>query len=681
MRFQFLLSLFLFFIILPLQADESVYKIQRNEDIVSLFPKSKKDTQIFKNQSLESGSNKLKKVINSIRCGQHKKIILREFDELLLYLKTKISIAEAMTLIDPREEVREVAHSAQLTLQEKYDSIFIEQASIYNFFKNSFHTFPLSTSEKNFVSEIIYKFEVNGQSLPSNEKAQVQKLKSQISKLEQLFLKNIQEDDAYIYLREENLDGVGEEVKASLPMNKKGFLKINSNHPHYGTVLCTCNSQPVRKRLIELRQNRGYPSNEEVLKDLIIKRNELANILGFKSFAHLRLHNEMSGTPERALTFLNDLWKQSYQKEKAEFKSIAETLPPSISLNKNGKVESWDVSYVTNYYKRKTFSLNKDLIAQYFPIDQTFIGLMKIFEEFFDIHIKKVPISGLWHEDIQMLEISDKKENILGYILLDLFHRKDKYSHACDIPIIAGAIVDGKRYPALDVVVTSFPKGSDEIPTLLKYYDVQTFFHEFGHAIHDILIQNEVLYYANIFNMKYDFIELPSQLLEEWLWEPEILKKISCHYQTKQPMPDHMIDKIVRTKNAFSGYFVQSQCYLSKLALELFSGDVQDPTKLSNQLNLNLIPNYEPLENSHFHLSFGHLTEYGPVYYGYLWSKVFALDIFNEIKKEGLLNPGVGVRYRKEILEKGSSVDPNILLKNFLGRPPSQEAFIKSLEL
>lgn len=680
MRSILFLPLFIWFLILPLQAEEAVYKIYSNADILSLFPKTKREMQQFRDQSLEEGKKKLIEIKNGVKSTQNEKIILKKFDEILLYLKTKESIAEAMTLVNPDKELREEALITQLAFQEKYNSLFNEETEIYHFFKNSFKNCPLTRDQKNFISAIIYKFEINGQNLPLNKKKEVQKLKTQIAKLEQLFLKNIQENNSYISLSKEELQGVGGEIVDSFVMSENGLIKIHCNNPYYTNVLCSCDSQPVRKRLIELRQNRGFPSNDTVLKDLIKKRNELALTLGFKSFAHLRLHGEMSGSPEKASDFLDELWQHSWQKEQAEFQSIIQFLPSGISLNEKGKLESWDASYCSNLYKKKLTSINQESIAQYFPIEHTFVGLMNIYETFFDIRIRKVPISDLWHEDVQMLEISEKNGEVLGFILLDLFHRENKFSHPCDVPVIAGVLVEGKNYPALDIVIANFPKSTSEKPSLLKYYDVQTFFHEFGHAIHDILIQNEVLYYANLFQMKYDFIELPSQLLEEWLWEPEILKKISSHYLTKQPLPDQAIEEMVKMKNAFSGYFVQSQCYLSKLALELFSGSLQDPSDISNQLNVKLLPNYEPLKSSHFPLSFEHLTEYGPVYYGYLWSKVFALDIFEEIKKEGLLNPAVGVRYRKEILEKGSSVDPNILLENFLGRKPSQKAFIDSLK-
>lgn len=230
-------------------------------------------------------------------------------------------------------------------------------------------------------------------------------------------------------------------------------------------------------------------------------------------------------------------------------------------------------------------------------------------------------------------------------------------------------------------MIANFPKSTATKPSLLKRGDVQTFFHEFGHALHALLGRTHTASLAGT-NVKRDFVEMPSQMLEEWLTDASILKELSCHYVTGKQLPDELIERILSLKHFDSGSFVQRQLMLSLLALELYKdGEHKDIYALYKELfnRTRHFVAYEP--EDHMYASFGHLTGYGAKYYGYMWSKVFALDMFDEIKKQGLLNPVIGKKYVTEVLAKGGSQDPDEMLKNFLGREPNQKAFLRDLGL
>ena len=313
-------------------------------------------------------------------------------------------------------------------------------------------------------------------------------------------------------------------------------------------------------------------------------------------------------------------------------------------------------------------------------MEKTIKGLLSIYEQFLGLRLKQVDVDGLWHDEVRTLAVYDKKSNaLLGYILLDLHPRPFKFSHACAGSIVPSTTHDGKPTIQVSVVLANFPKGQGGQPSLLKPSDVRTFFHEFGHAIHYILGRQELASMAGA-NVKRDFVEMPSQMLEEWLWDNEILKMVSGHHKTGESLPDELIDTMIAVKNIAEGAAIQRQISLGTLSLNCFKdGAHKDVHKLVKESQQKCCPHIAFEPKAHMYAAFGHLTGYGARYYGYLWSKVFALDLFNEIKKHGLLDPVIGKRYRELVIGRGGSKDPNELLKDFLGREPNSDAFFKDL--
>jgi len=440
-------------------------------------------------------------------------------------------------------------------------------------------------------------------------------------------------------------------------------------------------NENTRKNLTIAFNNRAYPENMPVLEAIVAKRDELARAVGFRSYAHLDLDDQMAKKPERVQQFIAELAAKASTKEAQEYRYFTDNLPEGVTLTADKKIKPWDRAYIVAQYKKKFFDVDEHEIAAYFPMEKTIKGLMSIYEQFMNIKLREVPVTGLWHPDVRMIEVySDGM--LRGYLLLDLYPRENKYSHAASFTMVSTILDEsGKPTPAVDVVVANFPKSTPTKPSLLNHRDVETFFHEFGHAIHTILGTTELASFSGT-HTKTDFVEMPSQMLEEWLWDPAMLKKISSHYQTGRPMPDELIEKKIALKNLDSGGHVLRQLYLSRISLDYFKeGAKKDLVGIAKNLYREFRKHmvYEPAY--HEQAAFGHLGDYGAKYYGYMWSQVFALDMFSIIKQVGLLNPAIGTKYVREILAKGGSFDPNILLKNFLGREPNQEAFLKDLGL
>ena len=596
-------------------------------------------------------------------------------------------VCVALELLSPDAHVRDAAHDACIEISNFFVDTITSNKKLYAAFMEYANgagtTESLTDEQRYFLNDTVSSFKREGLSLPDQSLAQVKELRKELSALTADFERNIAEDSSSIAVARKDLEGLPEDFIAGLAVTEDGKYKLGIDYPTYFRVMETCAVEKTRKALYTAFNNRAYPVNDELLKTIIIKRDELARLLGFADFAHLDVDDQMAASPERAQEFIQDLITKAVPKVALEMATLTASLPKSVKLGAHDKINPWDFMFIENNYKKNHFNIDEQKIAEYFPMQNTVDQLLDIYHQFFSIDFVQVPVQGLWHEDVTAVQVVDKKGQVLGTLLLDLYPRPNKYSHAAHTTIIPATIAqDGTRIPDVSVVIGNFSKPTATQPSLLKRNEVQTFFHEFGHALHAVLGATTIASLSGT-HTKRDFVELPSQMLEEWLMDKDILRKVSSHYQTGQPLPDDIIDTLISFKNLTSGYFVTRQGYLSMISLDYFgAGDAKDPYAIMKKLYAEIMTPMVFSPANHFYTSFGHLTGgYGPKYYGYLWSKVFALDIFAEIKKHGLLDPVIGQKYIKEVIGKGGSQDPNELLYNFLGRRPNSQAFLSDLGL
>jgi thimet oligopeptidase len=582
------------------------------------------------------------------------------------------------------QELRTKAQQSIEKLEKFSIDTFSHNEDLYKTFKRYVEGAALKESlspeNKRFLEDIMKGFKYNGFDLSAEKRDQVAALNKDLSVLALKFEENINNDNRAIFVTREELDGLDSDFITALEKNDEGLYKLTTAYPIFFAVMENCTNAQTRERLYHEFNNRAYPANEAVLKEIIAKRDQLAKLLGFESYAELNLDDEMVKSPQRARAFLDDLAQRIQAKEMEEFKQFTKDLPPSVVLSQEGTLNPWDRGYLIDYHKKKYYNIDKREIAQYFPMEKTIEGLLGIYQQFFNLSMEELPINGLWDDQVRLLEISKKNaDRPLGYILLDLHPRPYKYTHACYSGIIPG--LQGSDQPSVGIVLANFAQSTPNKPSLLKLEDeVKTFFHEFGHAIHGLLGITTLASYSGT-NVKRDFVELPSQILEEWLCNPSIIKSMSSHYQTGEKLSDEVIDKIIASKNFSTGFFTTRQLCLAYISLDCFENGADKDLEALFKQNFKRMRRHETYNpQDHMLFSFGHLTGYGARYYGYLWSKVFALDIFDMISsQDALLNPNVGERYAATILAPGGSQDPNDMLKNFLGREPSAHSFFKDL--
>ena len=592
-------------------------------------------------------------------------------------------------MVSPDEGVLKAAHAANVELSKfLVDTYTVKQLyqAFLDYQQYEGKAEKLTKQEQYFLDESMKDFVREGFALPDAQLQEIKVLRKEISEIGLQYDQNLNTDKSSIKATREQLAGIDPVFFTKLKQEGDLFV-VGCDYPTFFEVMQNCHSSDTRKRLYRAFNNRAYPANVDLLHKIIEKRDQLARKLGFESYAALNIAPTMAQSVERVEKFLVDLANEAGGKAHEEMALLKRELPKGVVLAEGQRFYPWDLSYVETAYKKKHFSVDERKIAEYFPVDKTLEGMLEIYQKFLSLRFKVIKPDWVWHEDVQLVQVNDKKTNkLLGYIFLDLYPRENKYKHAC-----CGAIVKGyygedaktqlvRDVPYVGIVLANFPKGTKDKPALLKHSDVKTFFHEFGHAMHGVLGRTEISSAAGT-SVKLDFVELPSQMLEEWMWDKEMLQDVSSHYETEMPLPEELLNAKLALRKFDSGQFVLGQIYYSFISLDVYlQGAKKNTDHILKRLYQQLLGGDTMYDNkSHKQASFGHLIGYGSRYYGYMWSRVFALDCFARIKRYGLLSYEVGEQWRNGILGMGGAADPNELLKKFLGREPNQEAFLEEL--
>ncbi len=657
--------------------------INKVEDVMLLFPANPHEIDKRSHAVMAN----IREIVNQITSlSDDQKTFANTFqayDNAVGELGREAGILQALMNVSPDELLRAASRTNVIKLQEFAVEVLEQNKELYRALK-AYAEKPgqldkLTQEDRYYCTELLKGYKHNGLDLPDEQQNELKTLKKQLAELEQVFDLNINQDatQKFVSVLASDLAGLDPVFIKSLAQTPEGLYKLGVDYPTYSAVMENCVVESTRKALWQAYVSRAYPINENPLREVRALRQTLASRLGYASYAHYDIDEEMAKNPETVDAFLQDIEQRSRTKAQEEVERYKAHLPPGVSLTPQGDIKSWDWGFIKNTYRKKQFNFDDRIVAEYFPVDHTIQALLGIYERFLSISLKRVPATVPWHTDASVIEARRADGTLLGYLILDLFPRKDKYTHACHITLVPSLEEKGKHTPGASLVIANFPKPQADRPALLLHSDVTTFFHEFGHALHALLSATHLNGFAGT-NVKRDFVEMPSQMLEEWMWDKDTIKQISKHYKTGKPLPDDLIDMLVKLKNFDSGDFVRRQLVLAKTSLEAFRSS-EDMHALISELQAKIRPYMARMPEDHFECSFGHLTGYGSRYYGYLWSKVYALDLFEYIKAHGLLDQMVGKRYVETILSKGGSKPPAQLLRDFLGREPRSDAFFADL--
>lgn len=658
--------------------------IKNSKDIPGLFPKKPKEVNERVLQAIQEAQKLVDAIVEIPHEHRTFENTARALDELesLSSIAITGSIISTLKHVSPDEAMRNACQDALLKISQFALENISNNKALYNALKayaeGNAQKEALSDEEKYFLKKSLEDYKRRGLDLPEEQLKKVRELENQLTELSLKYENNIATDHSTITVTRAMLEGLDEDFIKNLKKNGADSYILGIDYPTYTSVMKHCAIESTRKALYNTYTNRAHPANEQVLQDIINKRHELAQILGFKSYADLSLDTTMAKQPQYVTEFLHALLEKAALKEAKDFALLTEQLPASIHLNPDGKIKPWDISFLKAWYEKKHYKIDDRTIAEYFPMEHTIDGLMKIYAQFFNLSFKTEPISGLWDKNVKLMSVTDTTNNsMLGYLLLDLYPRANKFNHACAICILPSLL---KGTPALSMIIANFPPSTPQKPSLLKRDDVECFFHEFGHALHSLLSKTKLGAFSSL-NVKIDFVEVPSQMFEQWLLDKDILHMISHHYKTGQPLPEDVIDTVIAIKNLASGSTILTQGFYALLSLGYYSTPCNNLYNFMRMTHASIPSHITFDENNHMYSSFGHLTGYGACYYSYLYSKVLALDIFSKIKEQGLLNPEVGRHFSNTILRPGGSKEPDIMIREFLGREPNQDAFLKDIGL
>lgn len=655
------------------------------DDVYALFPKTVNEVHHFSLVSQKHAKKAFLAIISRKASERSFANTAGALDTIMRDVGVASGIFSVLEMVHPDKAMRDVSHEAALAQQQFLVDALYDKA-LYGAFKeyvegNARHE-QLDAQEQYFLDETMRYFEHGGLNLPQSELDKVKQVEKDLAELEMNFAKNIAEDTSFIAVPENELAGVDANFVQSLQKDSEGRYILRCDYPTNSEVMEYCSCESTRKNFFFAFNNRAYPKNIQILSELVTKRQQLARLLGYESFSAWDITLGMAKNPERVERFLLDLINKSTPKAQQEVAILADNLPEGVTLDPQGNFDGWSFPYVKMLYKKQHLAIDDHEIAEYFPVEKTLEGVFSVYQKFLGLTFTFSKPAWAWHDDVRLIQINDKASGVLrGYLFIDLYPRDNKYTHACQAGIVpAQKMLSGKIEPAVAVIIANFPRSTQERPALLKFSDVETFFHEFGHAMHTVLGATLLASQSGT-SVKTDFVEMPSQMFEEWIYDKQVLQILSSHYETGKPLPDELIERMVNLKQFDSGMFVLRQSFFSLYSLQLFSQADADASSLWQTLSTTYVPyvRFEP--DTHFYTSFGHLamSSYAAKYYSYLWAKVFAVDVFYKIKAEGLLDERVGRVFVDKILSKGGSADPDSLLQDYLGREPQIDAFLKDL--
>ncbi|KAI2470981.1 Metalloprotease [Annulohypoxylon bovei var. microspora] len=556
----------------------------------------------------------------------------------------------------------------------------------------------------------------NGLGLPQGpQRDRFKEIKKRLSEIGIQFQKNLNEENGGLWFTKEELDGVPDDVIDGLEKGtgeNEGKVKLSFKYPDLFPTLKFAKNPETRKKLFIANENKTN-QNGPLFKEAILLRDEAARLLGYPNHAAFRIEDKMAKDPAVVNSFLSDLRTRlapGGEKEKNHLLELKKKDEESRGLKPDGNYYLWDHRFYDRMLVEQEYNIDEVKIAEYFPLQSTVRGMLHIFEELFGLVFveldtserKRLSPTGkaediTWHEDVIVFSVwddSSEGDGFVGYLYLDLHPRQGKYGHAANFNIQPGFLKkDGtRRYPAT-ALVCNFSKPTEKKPSLLKHDEVVTLFHELGHGIHDLSGRTKYSRFHGTSTVR-DFVEAPSQMLENWCWTPSQLKALSKHYQTGEKIPDDLIEKQISTKHVNDALFNLRQLHFGIFDMTVHSPATHeeleklDASALYNDLRTQIAglkgPEAlgEPSTWGNGQATFGHLIGgYDAGYYGYLSSEVYSTDMFYTVFKKDPMNGKEGRRYRHTVLERGGSQDEMTTLEQFLGRKPSSDAFYKDLGL
>jgi thimet oligopeptidase len=526
-----------------------------------------------------------------------------------------------------------------------------------------------SSATKHYVERTLLGYRLAGVDKDEATRLHLQQLHEQATKHSLDFSRNIQEGALTIEAALEELDGLPADYLARHPANAEGKVTISTDQPDMQPVMTFAANGELRERMYRAYNTRAYPANKTILEDLLKTRAAIASVLGFRSWADLATADQMMGSAKNVREFLHKLDEASREGATREHEMILEFV-----RKQQPDVQEIDVTsrgYWYEQFRRARFDFDSQAVRPYFPYEQVEAGVLATAARLFKVEFRPSDASA-WDKAVKVFDVYEGGKRI-GRFYLDMHPREGKDKWFSAAPVVTG--VKGRYLPEASLIC-NFPGGEDGDPGLMQYNDVVTYFHEFGHLMHAILGGHTEWAGLSGFATEGDFIEVPSQMLEEFFRDVKLLQSFAKHYETGEVLPAETIQRMKAASAFGRADGMRQQIYYTAISLNLHDEDPAqiDLDKTIHSLYTGLLP-WKWLDGNRMYASFGHLTGYSSNYYTYAFDKVIALDFFAQFDPKNLLDGDAGARYRKMVLEQGGSKPGRTMVRDFLGRDEEFEAF------
>ncbi len=521
-----------------------------------------------------------------------------------------------------------------------------------------------------YVQRQLLEFKLAGVDKDQATRDRLKKLQDQLTEEQSMFDRNISDGQKTITADSvSELDGLPQDYIDRHKPGADGKIQITTNYPDLLPVLKFAKNDALRKRLYEAYQTRAYPKNLDQLKQMMQTRYEIAQLLGYKSWADFNAADKMILKGQNIADFIQQVDSAAKPVAKREFALLLEEKRKTDP--KAAGIGDYELQYLQEQVRRAKYNFDSQSVRPYLPFDGVKKGILDTASKLFQLEFRQEQDVPSWDPTVETWDVYDHGK-MTGRFYLDLHPRPGKYSHAEMVPVLDG--IRGKQLPEA-ILVCNFPAPTADDPGLMEYADVVTFFHEFGHLMHWIVASQQWAGVSGL-TMESDFVEAPSQMLEEWMRSPQVLASFAHHYKTGEPISAELVERMNRASAFGRGTWAVTQNEYTAVSYDLYKSNPKttDPDAVTQQA----VRRYTLLTQTpgtHMWASFTHLSGYSSAYYTYLWDKVIAEDFFRQFDQDNLLAGDTPMRYRHVVLEPGGTMSANDLVKNFLGRPQNMTAF------
>ena len=526
---------------------------------------------------------------------------------------------------------------------------------------------------KHYLDRTLLQYRLAGVDKDDATRARIRELQDKATLLSLTFGRNVQEGNNTVTVQDASeLDGLPPDYLEGHQPGKDGRIVLTTDFPDYLPVMTFARSGDLRRRMFLAYNSRAYPANRQVLLDLLAIRREMASLLGFAHWADLATADQMMESAANMQAFLDDLdqaSKPGAEKEYRRLLAFAREKQPGLD-----EIDAASRAYWVEQYRRSAFDFDSQAVRPYFPYIRVEAGVLATAEKLFQVKFRRTRNPEVWDPAVSAWEVWDGAE-LAGRFFLDMHPREGKDKWFSAHPLVPG--IAGRQLPEA-ALICNFPEPKEGNPALMQYSDVVTFFHEFGHLMHALLGGRQAWAGISGIATEGDFIEVPSQMLEEFFRDPQLLATFAHHYETGEQIPAELVQRMNRAGAFGRADWVRTQLFYTTYSLQTH---VLDPSTLDlEQLYRSLYERFLPyawIEGNRMYASFTHLTGYSSNYYTYLYDKVIALDFFAQFPRHALLDSPIAMQYRRAVLEPGGSLPAREIVEHFLGRSQSSDAFTR----